>query len=137
MPIITPGSDYERRMNERTRVNNLTNFSTPTSEKKFCNICSVGLRLKEIDGITKWWCSSWNNTTIIDAGTSIENANSRYESRYGSTSKQNFFIISQTKKKKTAEEEEKERIRKELGGRDGLTVNDSREYTYDSQGGWT
>ena len=137
MPIITPGSSYERNKNDRTRVNNLTNFGTPTTDKQFCNVCSVVLRLKEIDGENKLWCSSCNNSIPVDPGNVQTPNDSKYTSRYGSTGKSNFFIISQNKKKKSPDEIEKEEARRELGGREGLTVNDSREYVYDSQGGWS
>jgi hypothetical protein len=53
-----------------------------------------------------------------------------------SHSKSNFFIISQNKKKKTPEDIEKEEARRELGGRDGISVVDSRESVY-GEGGWT
>ncbi len=136
MPIISPGSEYERNKNDRTRVNNLTGFGTPTSDKQLCNVCQVALRLKQIDGVNKMWCSSCNNILPVDSATAVTDVNSKYTSRYGSTGKSNFFIISQSKKKKTADEIQREEARRELGGRDGLTVVDSKESVY-GEGGWT
>ena len=135
MSLGEGGSPYSHMRDDRTKVNNLTNFNT-TSEKQFCIICQVALRLKEIDGVNKMWCHSCNASLPVDSTTPVTDANSKYTSRYGSTGKSNFFIISQNKKKKSKDEIEKEEARRELG-RDGVTVLDSREYTYDSQGGWT
>jgi len=82
------------------------------------------------------WCSSCNNILPVDSATAVTDVNSKYTSRYGSTGKSNFFIISQSKKKKTADEIQREEARRELGGRDGLTVVDSKESVY-GEGGWT
>jgi hypothetical protein len=132
------GSAYYKDLRDnRNKVNNLTfTGSDSGGDKKFCNVCSVALRIKEIDGVNHLWCTSCNSITPLEAGSVESVANSMYTSRYGSTGKSNFFIISQKKKKQTAEELEKESIRKELGGRDGLTVVDSKESVY-GEGTWT
>lgn len=136
MSDINSGSPYEKIKNDRTKINNLTGYGTPPTQKKFCYVCSVALRLREADGITQWWCHSCNNTTPLDPDISVETANAKYTSRYGSTGKSNFFIISQKKKKTGLDESEKEEIRKTLGS-DGVTVVNSKDSTYDTNSGWS
>jgi hypothetical protein len=108
-----PGSDYERKKEDRTKARIAT--WKPINDESIKT-------LEEDKPIT-------NNATT-----------SKYVSKYGSAGKQNTFIISQSKKKKKLGEldsdEDLEIISAFGSGGSGASKVDSREYVLD-EGGWT
>lgn len=144
MSIEDSGPSYYNQMKvDRLKVNSLlgfgNNFSSPNHPR--CVTCIDQWKLvisTNVEGKRIGTCVKGCGQ-VYQLDKEQDSASSKYTTRYGQAQgqKHSTFILSQSRRKsntQSAEDELKEDIRKLTGTSDGITIRDSQETTYDTNG---